>query len=179
MNSAKEYFGADFVEKVYEMFERAEQEDKFVFIHGTSSLDDAIQIVVEGLRCDYPELLYTAELMSKSDNLLFDKLKSWPHWELKYLLTLCVPKNSGKGGIPIWNEDPNGQYYLSPQLINGIIDVNKKLIVQNPKYDSLKNIEATIEDRSFETRTGKFIKVSLPPDELEVYGEESEYGERD
>lgn len=179
MNSAKEYFGTDFVEKVYQIFERAEQEDKFVFIHGAYSLDDAMNIVVDGLRCDYPELLYTAELMSISDKLLFDKLKSWPHWELKYLLTLCVPKNSGKGGIPIWNEDSTGQYYLPPQLINGIIDVNKKLIIPNPKYNPLKNIEATIEDRSFETRSGKFIEISLPPDELEFYGEEFEYEERD
>ena len=174
MNSAKEYFGKNFEEKIYEMFETAEQEDKFLFIHGADSLDNAIDKMVNGLRCDYPELLYTAELMNKNDNLLFEKLSSWPHWNLKYLLTLCVPKNSGKGGVPIWIEGLDGEFYLSPQLINGIIDVNKKLIIPNPQYNAKKDIEATIEDRSFEPRTGKFIEISLPPDELGLYEEESE-----
>ena len=179
MSSAKEYFGTDFVKKIYEMFEKAEQEGKFVFMHGTYSLDDAINIALNGLECDYPELLYTAELMNKNDKLLFEKLKSWPHWDLKYLLTVCVPKCSGKGGIPIWNEDSNGQFHLSPHFINGIIDVNEKSIIQNPKYDSLKNIEATVEDRSFETKTGKFIEISIPPSELEFYEEASKYEERE
>ena len=179
MSSAKEYFGTDFVKKIYEMFERAEQEGKFVFMHGTYSLDDAINIALNGLECDYPELLYTAELVNKNDKLLFEKLKSWPHWDLKYLLTVCVPKSSGKGGIPIWNEDSNGQFHLSPHFINGIIDVNDKSIIQNPKYEPLKNIEATIEDRSFETKTGKFIEISLPPSELEFYEETSKYEERE
>jgi len=174
MNSAKEYFGKNFVKKIYEMFERAEQEDKFLFIHGTDSLDNAINKIVNGLQCDYPELLYTAELMNKNDNLLFEKLKNWPHWDLKYLLTLCVPKNSGKGGIPIWLEGVCGEFYLPPQLINGIIDVNKKLIIPNPQYNVQKDIEATIEDRSFEPRTGKLIEISLPPDELDLYDEKSE-----
>lgn len=179
MSSAKEYFGTDFVKKIYEMFDRAEQEGKFVFMHGTYSLDDAINIALNGLECDYPELLYTAELVNKNDKLLFEKLKSWPHWDLKYLLTVCVPKSSGKGGIPIWNEDSNGQFHLSPHFINGIIDVNDKSIIQNPKYEPLKNIEATIEDRSFETKTGKFIEISLPPSELEFYEETSKYEERE
>lgn len=179
MSSAKEYFGTDFVKKIYEMFDRAEQEGKFVFMHGTYSLDDAINIALNGLECDYPELLYTAELMNKNDKLLFEKLKSWPHWDLKYLLTVCVPKSSGKGGIPIWNEDSNGQFHLSPHFINGIIDVNEKSIIQNSKYEPLKNIEATIEDRSFETKTGKFIEISLPPSELEFYEEASKYEERE
>ena len=69
MSTAKEYFGTDFVKKIDEMFERAEQEDRFVFIHGAYSLDDAISIALNGLECDYPELLYTAELMNKSDKL--------------------------------------------------------------------------------------------------------------
>ena len=121
MSSAKEYFGTDFVKKIYEMFEKAEQEGKFVFMHGTYSLDDAINIALNGLECDYPELLYTAELMNK----------------------------------------------------------NEKSIIQNPKYDPLKNIEATVEDRSFETKTGKFIEISLPPSELEFYEEASKYEERE
>ena len=179
MNNAKGYFGADFVNKIYKIFEKAEQEDRFIFIHGVYSIDDAISIALNGLECDYPELLYTAELMNKSDKLLFEKLKSWPHWDLKYLLTICVPKSSGKGGIPIWSKNSDGQFLLSPHLINGIIDVNEKLIIQNPKYDSLKNIEATLEDRSFETRTGKCIEISLPPDELELYEEALKCEERD
>ena len=179
MNTAKEYFGTAFVKKIYEILKNAEQENRFVFVHGVYSLDDAISIAFNGLECDYPELLYTAELMSKSDKLLFEKLKNWPHWDLKYLLMLCVPKNSGKGGIPIWNEDLSGRFCLAPSLIKGFIDVNEKSIVINPKYDPLKDIEATFEDRSFETRTGKCIGISLPPDELELYendskGEESE-----
>ena len=179
MSSAKEYFGADFVKKIYEVFERAEQEDRFVFIHGTYFLEDAIKIALNGLECDYPELLYTAELMNKNDSLLFEKLKNWPHWDLKYLLTVCVPKSSGKGGIPIWTKDSYGRFHLSPHFINEIIDVNEKSIMQNPKYDPLKNIEATVEDRSFETKTGKCIKITLPEDELELYEEASKYEERD
>lgn len=49
MNNAKEYFGADFVNKIYEIFEKAEQEDRFIFIHGAYSLDDAISIALNGL----------------------------------------------------------------------------------------------------------------------------------
>ena len=179
MNSAEEYFGMDFVEKIYEIFERAEQEDRFVFIHGTYSLEDAITIGLNGLRCDYPELLYTAELMSKGDKLLFQKLKSWPYFDLKYLLIVCVPKNSGKGGIPIWNEYSNGEFYIPSYLINGIIDVNRRLIIQNPRYDMLKKIEATIEDRSFETRSGKCIRISMPSTDLDVYSEVLRYTERE
>ena len=178
MSNANEYFGIDFVKKIDEMFQRAEQEDRFVFIHGAYSLDDAISIALNGLECDYPELLYTAELMNKSDKLLFEKLKSWPHWELKYLITICIPKSSGKGGLPIWSKNLDGQFHLSPQLINGVIDVKEKSIIQNPKYNPLKNIEATIEDRSFETITGKCIKISLPPDELEFYEEDLKFEER-
>lgn len=66
MSSAEEYFGIDFVKKIYEMFERAEKEDRFVFIHGTYSLDDAISILLNGVECDYPELLYTSELMNQN-----------------------------------------------------------------------------------------------------------------
>ena len=98
---------------------------------------------------------------------------------MKYLLTICVPKSSGKGGIPIWSKNSDGQFHLSPHLINGIIDVNEKSIIQNPKYDPLKNIKATLEDRSFETRTGKCIEISLPPDELNIYKEDLTYEERD
>ena len=178
MNSAEEYFGTDFVKRIYDMFEKAEQEGKFVFIHGTHSLDDAINIALNGLECDYPELLYTADLMNKNDKLLFDKLKNWPHWDLKYLLTICVPKSSGKGGTPIWTEDLDGLFHLSPHFINKIIDVKEKSIMQNPKYDPLKNIEATVEDRSYETKTGRIIKISLPQNEFEAYEENNKYEER-
>lgn len=169
MESAKDYFGIDFCEKIYEIFESAEQEGKFIFVHGTYTSNDAINTILNGLECDYPELLYTAELMNRNDKLLFEKLKNWPHWDLKYLLMICVSKDSGKGGIPIWNQDLNGIFRLPPELIKGIIDVNQKLILPNPKYNSLENIKATIEDRSFETKTGKCIGISLPPDELSLY----------
>lgn len=169
MENAKEYFGTDFVEKINEIFKKAKQEERFMFIHGTPSIYDAIESMLRGLKCEYPELLYTALLMKDDDKLLFEKLKNWPMWNLKYLLMISVPKNSGKGGIPIWIENSIGEFCLSPQLINGLIDVNNKSILINPKYDSSKKIEATVEDRSFETKTGKCIEISLPPDEIQFY----------
>lgn len=57
-DNAKEYFGIDFVNKIYEIFERAEQKDRFIFIHGAYSFDDAIGIALNSLKCDYLELLY-------------------------------------------------------------------------------------------------------------------------
>lgn len=63
----------------------------------------------------------------------------------------------------------NGLFRLPPELIKGIIDVNQKLILPNPKYNSFGNMKATIEDRSFESKTGKCIEISLPPDELLLY----------
>lgn len=171
-------FGVDFVKKINQIFKIAQQEDKFVFMHGTFNLDNAISIMLNGLECEYPELFFTSDLMNKDDKLLFEKLKSWPHWDLKYLLTICVPKAAGKGGIPIWNrhEKIDGFFILPPQFINGIIDVNQKLILPNPRYNSSTSINATIEDRSFEPKTGKYLEVTLPQMELEIY---EQYEERE
>ena len=174
MNSANEFFGENFVQDIYKIFERAEEEGKFVFMHGTLTSDQAKSIELNGLTCDFPELYYTADLMDREDPLLFDKLRSWPHWDLKYLLTLLIPKNSGKGGIPIWYKCENGGFCLSSQFIYGIIDVNKKSISLNLKYSQDKeNIVGTVEDRSFETGTGKCIGVSLSHIEEEMYEEAS------
>lgn len=174
MNSAIEYFGTDFVEKIQDIFEDAERDGKFIFIHGTYSCDEAISIALNGLECHYPELLYTAELMNKNDKLLFDKLKSWPHWNLKYLVMLCIPKEAGKDGLPIWNKNKNGQFCVPSQLIRGVIDVNEKMVILNPRYNSRKKIEANIEDRSFEPNTGRCIEISIPPDEQDLYEESLE-----
>lgn len=174
MSDIEEYFGKDFIDKINNIFEKAEEKNQFVFFHGVYSLDDAISIALNGLKCDYPELLYTAELMVKSDKLLFEKIKSWPHWNLKYLLTICVPKISGKGGLPIWNKEKSGQFSLSPKFIKGIIGVNNKSVISNPKYNLAENIVATVEDRSFEPITGKIIGVSVPPDEMELYEKSEE-----
>ena len=73
----------------------------------------------------YPELNYTADLIRQDDKLLYDKLKSWPHWNFKYLVLCVVPKQSGKGGIPIWQEKEDG-FYLPPQFIKGYIDVKNR-----------------------------------------------------
>ena len=170
MNDAKKYFGTPFVTKIYEIFEKAEQYNQFVFIHGTSTISSAINILENGLSSYFPELLYTAELMNKNDKLLFEKLKSWPHWDSKYLLMICVSKNSGKGGKPIWTEDSDGLFHLSQKLIKGLIDVNQTLILFNPNYSPTGvDIKATIEDRSFEPQTGNHLKTSIPPDELAFY----------
>lgn len=176
MNNAKEYFGEDFVQQVNKMFEQAERENKFVFMHGDMTIDDAQIKVSNGFTCDYPELYYTAFLMEASDPLLFEKLKSWPYYSLKYLVTMFIPKNAGKGGIPIWDEDESGLFHLSPQFIYGIIDVNKKSIAVNPKYLNTKeNISRTVEDRSFETGTGKRLEVSLSHDEEAMFEEASKF----
>lgn len=170
MNSPNDFFGENFVQNIYKMFERAETEGKFVFMHGTLTYDQAENMVLHGLTCDYPELYYTADLMNIEDPLLFDKLRSWPHWDLKYLLALLIPKNAGKGGIPIWNKDGNDGFCLSPKYIYGIIDVKKKSILLNPEYSQdNQDLNGTVEDRSFETGTGKCIEVSLSPIEEEMY----------
>lgn len=62
-------------------------------------------ICKHGLECDYPELMYTSELIDKSDKLFYDKLKSWLHWNLKYLIMILVNKQTGKNGIPIWTQN--------------------------------------------------------------------------
>lgn len=84
-------------------------------IHGTPTEDNAVDICRNGLISEYPELNYTADLIRQDDKFLYDKLKSWPHWNFKYLVLCVVSKQSGKGGIPIWQEKEDG-FYLPPTI---------------------------------------------------------------
>ena len=96
IKNSEEYFGAEFIRKFNNILEESLKEYNFLFLHGTYTKEDAEDICKYGLKCDYPELMYTSELIDKDDKLLYDKLKSWPHWDLKYLVMILVNKGTGK-----------------------------------------------------------------------------------
>lgn len=171
LSNGREYFGEEFIEGFEKILRECNVCDEFLFIHGTVTKEEAEEICKFGLISDYPELYYTAELISSQDNLLYDKLQSWPHWNRKFLIMCCVPKNSGKGGLPIWKQINGVGLVLLPEYIKGYINVMQKQIIKNDKYKLEHNYENGIEDRSYLPLTGKSLGISISPDEIEMYGE--------
>ena len=174
-SKAKEYFGDEFVNRIYSIFQE-QSESNFIFIHGTMTADDAEWIIKEGLQCYYPEMYYTSEMISPEDKLLFAKLKNWPHWDRKYLVMIVLSKLTGKNGYPIWTKNGEKQFLLKPEFILGYVDVNNRTFVRNPQYTKI-NLEdyskfAEVQDESYETETGKLVGISIPPDEIEIYNHE-------
>ena len=174
LNEGKEYFGEEFVKEFESILQNCIENNDFLFIHGTPTRENAEDICKRGLLSDYPELNYTAYMMETDDRLLYDKLKSWPFAELKFLVMCVVPRNSGKGGVPIWTEVQYGSVLL-PEFIKGYVDVIQRRIVQNELYSQIHNHKNMIEDRSFLPITGEFLEVSLQPDEQafcdEIFGD--------
>lgn len=171
-DKGKEYFGKEFVDKIYSIFD-TQSESNFIFVHGTITQDDAEDILKSGLQCYYPEMYYTAELVDENDKLIFDKFRSWPHYDRKYLIMIVLSKLTGKGGVPVWIEDSQRGFVLNPEFILGYINVNDKSFIDNPVY-SKKNEQdylklAQVPDRSYEVGTGKLLEISIPPDEQELY----------
>lgn len=171
LNNGKEYFGKEFVEQFESILQSCKENDEFLFIHGKTTEDDAKHTCKFGLISDFPELYYTADLINSEDKLLYDKLKSWPHWECKFLVMCCVPKNSGKGGVPIWKKFYEDGVILLPEFIKGYIDVVKRTIVSNKMFSQKHQHEGMIEDRSYLPITGKMLEISIPPDEERFYEE--------
>lgn len=131
-----------------------------------------------GLQCDYPEMYYTAELVNQSDKLLFDKFRNWPHWDRKYLVMIALSKLTDKGGIPVWIEDSQRGFILSPEFILGYIDVNDKAFVDNLSYKEKRDEDyfklAKVQDRSYEVEIGKLLEITIPLDEQELYDRDLE-----
>jgi len=169
IKNSEEYFGAEFIRKFNNILEESLKEYNFLFLHGTYTKEDAEDICKYGLKCDYPELMYTSELIDKVDKLLYDKLKSWPHWDLKYLVMILVNKGTGKSGIPIWTQNQDLSFTLNPEFLKGYIDVNNKQILLNPRYKLEHNYSSLIEDTSYQTRTGKKLQISIPLEEEIFY----------
>lgn len=78
LSNGRKYFREEFVEEFEKTLQECKDYDEFLFIHGTVTKEEAEAICRLGLIQDYPELYNTAEF--------------------------CVPKNSGKGGLPIWKQ---------------------------------------------------------------------------
>ena len=172
LNNGQEYFGEEFVKQFENILQHCENDNNFLFIHGTSTKETAEDICYNGLISDFPELCYTSELIEKNDVLLYEKLKSWPHWNYKFLVLCIVPKSSGKGGTPIWKTTAeNIINILPPEFIKGYINVEKKIIAQNKLYSQIHNYKDMIEDRSYLPITGEKLQISIPPDEEEFYNE--------
>lgn len=170
-NEGKEYFGEEFVQQFENILQECLENEDFLFIHGTPTKEFAEDICKRGLKSDYPELNYTAYMMEAEDRLLYDKLKSWPFANLKFLVICAVPRRSGKGGVPIWTKVDGGWSVLLPEFIRGYIDVNQKSIIINKLYSQKHSHENMIEDTSFLPITGQFTQVSLPPEEQAFWEE--------
>ena len=171
LSNGREYFGERFVDEFEKMLQECKDYNEFLFMHGTETEEEAKEICRFGLISDYPELYYTAELISSQDKLLYDKLQSWPHWDRKFLIMCCVPKNSGMGGEPIWKQANGDGVILLPEYIKGYINVIQKQIIRNDKYKLEHNYENGIEDRSYLPLTGKCLGISIPTDEIEMYSD--------
>ena len=160
-NEGKEYFGEEFVQQFERILKESLENGEFLFIHGTQTKENAEYICKSGLQSDYPELNYTAYMMEAEDRLLYDKLKSWPFANLKFLVICVVPRNSGKGGVPIWTKVDGSWSVLPPEFIRGYIDVNKRSIVSNELYSKEHGHKNMIEDTSFLPITGQFTLSQL------------------
>lgn len=91
---------------------------------------------------------------------------------------IALSKLTDKGGIPVWIEDSQRGFILSPEFILGYIDVNDKAFVDNLSYKEKRDEDyfklAKVQDRSYEVEIGKLLEITIPLDEQELYDRDLE-----
>ena len=148
-DEARQYFGEDFVRQFEQIRKYCTENSLMLAIHGTKpQLLDSIQ--QNGLEYQHPEILSTAFIQTGTDleetYSNFSGLLNWPHNESKGLILLGIPSECN--GVlshgetetkPLWlrvsqEGDYEKKYRINPEFIIGQIDVDKKVIQENPTF---------------------------------------------
>lgn len=157
-DEAREYFGEDFVAKFDQLLTALDKQETMVALHGTNP-EICPMICENGLQYKLPSLSSTAVQQHMAygqhemhyDN--YEGLLNWGHKNYKGLVILAIPYECYyKEGF--WNQyqETNTSFYggqdyrIDPDFVVGYIDVNKKQIVINPKYNRQHNYEGYIKD---------------------------------
>ena len=153
---AREYFGEEFITEWNNFLQEVEKDQCNVYIHGTN-LTSGKSACRKGLSSGQASLDHTTISQSMPygrenyDFPNFEQLLNWPHKNHKCLVILAVPYECFyKEGLWIDNKDNiighPGKYGITADFIAGYIDVNKKKIIRNPKYNRNHNYEGKIKD---------------------------------
>lgn len=148
-DEARQYFGEDFVKQFEQIRKYCTENNLMLAIHGTKpQFLDSIQ--QNGLEYQHPEILSTAFIQTGTDleetYSNFSGLLNWPHNESKGLILLGIPSECN--GVlshgetetkPLWlrvsqEGDYEKKYRINPEFIIGQIDVDKKVIQENPTF---------------------------------------------
>lgn len=152
---AKEYFGKKFVDEFNRLLTELDRQQTVVFLHGTN-LENCSSICEQGLLYKDSDLTGTAiiqEMTFGEKNIEYDEYKqllNWPHKEYKGIVIIAVPYECFyKEGL--WNHFKNsemnvGDYKIDSDFIVGFIDVERKQIIINPKYNRQHNYTGYIRD---------------------------------
>ena len=155
---AREYFGEDFISKFDQLLTDLDRQETIVAIHGTGE-EVCPMICEKGLQYKRPSLNSTAvgQSMAYGQHEMhyddYESLLNWGHKNYKGLVILAIPYECYyKEGL--WNKYQatnlsmyGGQdYRIDPDFVVGYIDVTKKQIVINPKYNRKHNYDGYVKD---------------------------------
>ena len=155
---ARAYFGNAFIQQFDSLMTSLGKEQTIVAIHGTD-LETCSKICDTGLQYKIASLSSTAiqQSMGFSQHDMhynnYEGLLNWPHRQYKGLVIIAIPLECYyKEGL--WNHFRNtdtsfygGQdYRIDSDFIVGYLDVEKKKIVLNPKYNRNHNYEGYVKD---------------------------------
>lgn len=155
---ARAYFGNTFIQQFDSLMTSLGKEQTIVAIHGTD-LETCSKICDTGLQYKIASLSSTAiqQSMGFSQHDMhynnYEGLLNWPHRQYKGLVIMAIPLECYyKEGL--WNHFRNtdtsfygGQdYRIDSDFIVGYLDVEKKKIVLNPKYNRNHNYEGYVKD---------------------------------
>lgn len=148
---ARQYFGAEFIQKFDRLMTILDQQQTMVALHGTP-VENCPSICENGLQYKNPSLTATAVLQSMAYGQTdihysdYEGLLNWKHRQHKGIVIVAVPYECCyKEGL--WRKYQNtdsaaygGQdYKIDSDFIVGYIDVENKNIVLNPKYNRQHN----------------------------------------
>lgn len=155
---AREYFGDDFISKFDNLLTVLDKQETIVAIHGTN--EKACPLICEnGLKYKRPSLSSTAVQQdmaygqSEMHYVNYEGLLNWGHKNYKGLVILAIPYECYyKEGL--WNKYQDTglgiygvqDYKIDPDFIAGYIDVTKKQLVINPKYNRQHNYDGYVKD---------------------------------
>jgi hypothetical protein len=157
-DEARKYFGEEFISKFDQLLTILDMEETIVAIHGTSE-ELCPTICENGLQYKTPSLSSTAvqQTMAYGQHEMhyddYENLLNWKHKNYKGLVILAIPYECYyKEGIWKQFKETNSSFYggqdyrIDPDFIVGYIDVNKKQIVMNSKYNRQHNYEGYVRD---------------------------------
>lgn len=157
-DEAREYFGEDFIKRFDQILTMLDRQETIVAIHGTR--EEVCPMICEnGLQYKFPSLSSTAvqQCMAYGQHEIhyddYESLLNWGHRNYKGLVILAIPYECYyKEGLWKKFQETNSSMYggqdyrIDPDFIFGYIDVTKKQIIVNPKYNRQHNYEGYVKD---------------------------------